>query len=119
MTVFVDLQLTGDHLDPDEISAIVPVPPRTAYRKGESYYAGPRTGYLRGRTGVWYVTSEYVESSTLADHVAFLQRFPLPKLRDIIQRRGLRATISVFGGRGPIPATLIEVAEALEATIDA
>jgi hypothetical protein len=47
---FVTLRFAGDDLDPDEISAILPVEPTRAHRKFEEFLAGPRAGDLRGRT---------------------------------------------------------------------
>lgn len=37
---FVTLRFVGDDLDPDEISAILPVEPTRAHRKGEEFFAG-------------------------------------------------------------------------------
>src|SRR5215208_477916 len=98
--VFVDLQITGDALDPGEVSAILPVTPRTAYRKGEPYDAGKRTGMRIGRTGVWYMTSDqFVSSPHLGDHAAVLWALVWPaaednlrlmRLRDVLVRDQLR-----------------------------
>jgi hypothetical protein len=49
---FVTLRFAGDDLNPDEISAVLPVKPTRAHRKGEAFSAGPRASNLRGRTGV-------------------------------------------------------------------
>jgi hypothetical protein len=51
---YATLRFAGDGLDPADISAVLPVAPIRAHRKGESFYAGPRAGNLIGRTGIWY-----------------------------------------------------------------
>ena len=72
---FVTLRFAGDDLDPDEISAILPVKPTRAHRKGEEFFAGPRAGNLRGRTGMWFLaTDKLVPSDNLQDHLAFVQK---------------------------------------------
>lgn len=120
-SVFVDLQITGDALDPREVSAILPVTPRTAYRKGEPYDAGMRIG----RTGVWYVSSDaFVNSPDLDDHVAFLRALLWPRLqqlRDVLARDRLRATISIFwaGATGQTPPSLPKTLETLAAELGA
>ena len=48
----VTLRFAGDELDPREISAILPVKPTRAHKKGEEFVAGPNAGKLRGRTGI-------------------------------------------------------------------
>jgi len=55
---FVTLRFAGDDLDPDEISALLPVKPTRAHRKGETFFAGPRAGNLRGRTGMWFLATD-------------------------------------------------------------
>ena len=55
---FVTLRFAGDDLNPEEISAVLPVKPTPAYRKGEELFAGPRAGNLRGRTGMWYFATD-------------------------------------------------------------
>jgi hypothetical protein len=129
--VFVDLQITGDALDPSEVSAILPVTPRNAYRKGEQYYAGQRTGYLTGRTGVWYITSDqFVSSPYLDDHAAFLWSLIWPAagdnqrlmhLRDLLVRDQLRVTISIFwAGKVPpqVPKIIDDLAKQLGANVE-
>src|SRR5947199_8635141 len=71
---FVTLRFAGDELDPREISAILPVEPTRAHRKGEEFFAGEHAGNLRGRTGMWFLaTDKIAESDDLADHLRFLQ----------------------------------------------
>jgi hypothetical protein len=54
---FVTLRFAGDDLDPDEISAVLPVKPTRAHCKGEEFFAGPRAGNLHGRTGMWFIAT--------------------------------------------------------------
>lgn len=116
--VFAALRFAGDNLDPDELRAVLPVPPRRAHRKGEPYYSGKRAGYVLGRTGVWYLTTDRLtDSRDLADHLAILQQLlrPAPddnrrlmQLRDIIGRTGARASFSIFwyGRAGDAPPAI-------------
>lgn len=83
---FATLRFTGDRLDPDRITAILGVQPTKAYRRGESYLAGPRAGYATGRTGVWVLaTDSVVDSAELDRHLEHLVdlifRGPDPKER--------------------------------------
>jgi hypothetical protein len=103
---FVTLRFAGDDLDPREISAILPVAPTRAHRKGEEFVGGERAGMLRGRTGIWFLaTDKLVPSDDLGDHLAFLHDllYPEPsddcrimKLRDILEHAHSRAHITCF-----------------------
>ena len=100
------LRFAGDDLDPDEISAVLPVKPTRAHRKGEEFFAGPRAGNLRGRTGMWFLaTDKLVPSDDLQDHLAFVQKLLSPrpgdtsriaKLREILERTHSRAHVTCF-----------------------
>src|SRR6266481_3210558 len=103
---FVTLRFTGGDLDPREISAILPVEPTRAHRKGEEFFAGKHTGYLRGRTGIWFLaTDKLVPSDDLGDHLRFVHTllYPQPtddsritKLREIMGRAHSRAHLTCF-----------------------
>jgi Domain of unknown function (DUF4279) len=103
---FVTLRFAGDDLDPDEISAVLPVKPTRAHRKGEEFFAGPRAGNLRGRTGMWSLaTDKLVSSENLQDHLPFAQKLlsPTPgdtnriaKLRAVLNRTHSRAHVTCF-----------------------
>jgi hypothetical protein len=103
---FVTLRFAGDELDPREISAILPVTPTRAHRKGEEFVAGQHAGKLRGRTGIWFiVTDKLVHSDDLGDHLRFVHDllYPEPsdvsritKLRDVLGRAHARAHITCF-----------------------
>src|ERR1700684_1721053 len=103
---FVTLRFAGDDLDPREISAILPVAPTRAHRKGEEFIAGQHAGQLRGRTGIWFLaTDKLVPSGGLGDHLACVHDllYPEPsddrritKLRDILGRAHSDAHITCF-----------------------
>src|SRR5216683_8335840 len=76
---FVTLRFAGDDLDPREISAVLPVAPTRAHRKGEEFFAGPHAGKLRGRTGIWFLaTDKLVPSDDLGDHLRFVHDLLYP-----------------------------------------
>src|ERR1700730_10283975 len=81
---FVTLRFAGDDLDPREISAILPVTPTRAHRKGEEFVAGQHAGKLRGRTGIWFiVTDKLVHSDDLGDHLRFVHDLLYPEPSDV------------------------------------
>jgi hypothetical protein len=93
-------------LDPDEISALLPVKPTRAHRKGEEFFAGPSAGNLRGRTGIRFLaTDKLVPGDDLQDHLAFVRKLLSPgpgdtsriaNLRDILERTHSRAHLTCF-----------------------
>jgi hypothetical protein len=90
---FVTLCFARDELDPRDISAILPVEPTRAHRKGEEFFAGPNAGYLPGRTGIWFIaTDKLVPSDDLADH--------LPSSRHCFPRS--RAMMAVLQSSAPL-----------------
>ncbi len=131
---FVTLRFAGHDLDPDEISAILPVQPTRAHRKGEEFFAGPRAGDLRGRTGMWFLaTDKLVRSDDLQDHLAFVQKLLSPrpndtsriaKLRDILKRTHSGAHVTCFWRGEPgepaprIPGRFKSAIEPLAADIE-
>jgi hypothetical protein len=98
------LRFAADELEPSEISALLDVSATRAYRKGEEYLAGPRAGTIKGRTGIWLLsTDEVVDSPDLDRHISYLveliskdnpRRFA--KLHQLIVDRGLKAQVSCF-----------------------
>jgi hypothetical protein len=102
----VTLRFAGDDLGPDDVSAVLPVLPTRAHRKGEEFFAGPHAGNLRGRTGIWFLTTDkLVPSDDLEDHLAFVQKllYPVPddasriaNLHDILKRTHSSAHVTCF-----------------------
>ena len=132
MKAYATLRFAGDRLEPREISDVLGVNPTRAYRKGERYPAGPRTGELTGRTGVWLLSTEnVVNGSDLDRHLSYLVNLIFESepsraaaLRQLIVRRDLKAHVSCFwhgraGARAPsIPAPVIEAFKQLSAEIE-
>src|SRR5271169_6406144 len=125
---FVTLRFVGDDLDPDEISAVLPIKPTRAHRKGEEFFAGPRAGNLHGRTGMWFLaTDKLVPGDNLQDHLAFVQKLLSPrpgdtsritKLRAVLNRTHSRAHVTCFwrGEPGePAPQIPVEFKSAMGA----
>src|SRR3954466_8058051 len=80
---FVTLRFAGDDLDPAEISAILPIAPTRAHRKGEKFCAGPHARDLRGRTGIWFLaTDTHVPGDDLGNHLEFVRSLLYPKPGD-------------------------------------
>jgi len=131
---FVTLRFAGDDLDPAEISTILPIAPTRAHRKGEKFFAGPHAGPLRGRTGIWFLsTDKHVPSDDLGDHLEFVQTLLCPKpgngspisaLCDVLKHAHSRARITCFWCGDPgeteprIPQDFHSVIEKLGAEIE-
>ncbi|MBV9815352.1 MAG: DUF4279 domain-containing protein [Alphaproteobacteria bacterium] len=135
MRAFATLRFYGDRLDPVRLTEILKVSPTKAWRKGERYFAGPRAGYLVGRTGTWFLaTDTHVESADLALHLDFLTRLlshwtlddkkRLSQLREVMARDGLKADASLFWHGQPgetppsVPPQALERLHALPAKVE-
>jgi hypothetical protein len=117
-TAFATLRFCGDRLDPDRITAILGVQPTKAYRKGETYLARPRAGYVTGRTGVWVFASDGVVNNVELDRhleyvVDLIFREPdreerLKQLHRLMSRDRIKADVSCFwrGGPGTRPPSI-------------
>lgn len=132
---FVTLRFAGDALDPGDISAILPVTPTRAHRKGEEFSAGDHAGKLHGRTGIWFLaTDKLVDSDDLSDHLRFVETllYPKPgdsgrvtKLRKLLQRTHAEAHVTCFWRGDPgemnpiIPADFKSAIKPLAADIEA
>ncbi len=133
-TAFATLRFSGDRLDPDRITAILGVQPTKAYRKGERYLAGPRAGYVTGRTGVWILASDgAIDGAELDPHLEHLvdlifagpdREERLKQLHELMSRDGVKADVSCFwrgrpGTRPPlVPAKVISRLNQLPAEIE-
>ena len=122
----------GDKLEPAWISDLLGVQPETAYRKGEVYKRS-RGHEVRGRTGLWSLSSKHrVDSPDLNDHlshlVGILFRDDRPdllhSLRELMQKEGLEADVPCFwygehGAKPPVIPDQVRAAFAqLGATIE-
>jgi len=131
---FVTLRFAGDELDPNDISAILPIEPTRAHTKGEEFFPGPNAGKLRGRTGMWFLaTDKLVDSDDLADHLHYVQEllYPAPsdkgriaKLRKLLDRTHAAAHVTCFWRGDPgetapqIPAQFKSAIKPLTADIE-
>ena len=102
---YATLRFAGDGLDPEHISAILPVMPKRAHRKGQVFSAGPRAGNLTGRTGIWYFDTREMPSHDLTDHLRAIVGllYPEPgnsdrmnRLREVMAREQAQAHVSCF-----------------------
>jgi hypothetical protein len=114
---YATLRFAGDQLDPAHISAILPVTPKRAHRKGEPFRAGARAGELRGRTGIWYFDTRDVGSHDLADHLRYIVKLLYPEpdnsdrinhLRNVLGNEHAKAHVSCFwhGKHGAAPPVI-------------
>jgi hypothetical protein len=131
---FVTLRFAGDDLDLAEISANLPIAPTRAHRKGEKFLAGPHAGDLRGRTGIWFLsTDKHVPTDDLGDYLEFVRTLLYPQpgdnsrigaLRDVLKHAHSHARITCFwrGDPGevepPIPAEFRSTIAPLGADIE-
>jgi hypothetical protein len=99
---YATLRFVGDELDPAHVSTILQVEPKRAHRKGQSFFAGSRTGNVIGRTGIWYFDTRDLQSHDLLDHlrkiVSLIYPNPdhLKRLQNLLASEGARAEISCF-----------------------
>lgn len=131
---YATLRVAGDNLVPDQVTRILKLVPTTAYAKGETYAAGPRSPNLVGRTGVWFFSTDgVVASERLADHLAFIERTlagqsrdlaPIPALGQLLLRQRLHAVVTCFwqgtpGARRPtIPRSLSSLLRQVPAALE-
>jgi len=129
---YATLRFAGDELEPREISDVLGVEPTRVYRKGERYFAGPRTGKLTGRTGIWLLSTEdAVCGSDLDRHLSYLANLVFKNepgraaaLSRLIAGRDLKAHVSCFwhgraGASIPsISASVVEAFKQLPAEIE-
>ena len=116
---YATLRFAGDGLEPAHISALLPVAPKRAHRKGETFYAGPHAGNLTGRTGIWYFDTRDLASRDLTDHLRHIVEllYPEPgnvdrvtKLRNLMRQEHATAYVSCFwfGKPGAQPPAIPE-----------
>ena len=129
LITFASLRFAGDRLEPDRITALLGVRPTTSYRKGEIYKRS-RGHEIRGRTGLWLVSTRHqFDSLELQDHFAKLLEvlFPAGSTRLIeplcalLREGGLEADVTCFwyGEHGAEPPVISEETRAAFAQIGA
>lgn len=125
---FATFRVAGDNLVPDDLTAVLGIHPTQAYAKGQRYSRGPRSPDLRGRTGVWLLSSDgQVKSNHLTDHIEWLLNRIAPnraKLKRFIERNSLHAVVSCFwhgpsGAKPPVlPRQARDMIEAIPARLE-
>jgi hypothetical protein len=115
LEAFASLRLIGDRLEPDRVSEILGTKPTIAYKKREIYKM-TRGREVRGRIGLWLVSSEgQVDSKNLNDHLDYLLRiiFPgdigkLDRLHSLMSELGIEADVTCFwwGSAGAKPPVI-------------
>jgi hypothetical protein len=103
-TTFASLRFRGDRLEPRRVSEILNAKPTTAYHKGEVYKQS-RGHQVRGRTGLWLLSSKgHVQSPDLCDHLEYLLGVLFPegsadrekRLHELLRDGHIEADVSCF-----------------------
>lgn len=125
---FATFRVAGDDLVPDQLTALLRIKPTTAYSKGQFYNSGPHGGTLKGRTGVWLLSTDgVVESSRLVDHINWILNVIEPHLAQLGQymsQNSLHAVMSCFwhgpqGAHAPfVPKDIRNVIEKIPAKVE-
>jgi hypothetical protein len=132
---YATLRVTGDNLDPNQITKILRVVPTISYAKGEKYFGGKRTGELIGRTGLWsFSTDGLVASDNLHHHLSHIMGILIPGRQDAIplfhmhaflaRNKGIKADLRCFwhgrsGAKKPsIPKLVSEAMKFLPAAVE-
>jgi hypothetical protein len=107
---FVTFRVAGDALIPDELTDLLGIRPSRAYAKGQSY-TGTGGRPLKGRTGVWFMSSDgKVDSDRLSEHINWILGKLGPKKHELgrfIGQNSVHAVLTCFwhgpaGTRPPI-----------------
>nr|WP_294503633.1 DUF4279 domain-containing protein [uncultured Rhodopila sp.] len=124
---YATLRVTGDRLDPEQVTRLLKIVPTLAYAKGELYSGGSRSPDLIGRTGVWYFCTDGIVAGTrLADHFAFLLRqvAAAPAFQQLLKRKALDVVVTAFwhgpakAKQPPIPRALADRLKRIPARIE-
>lgn len=130
LTTYATLRIMGDRLEPGRVSAVLGTEPTLAYRKGE-IYKRTRTGHeVRGRSGMWLLsTRKRFDSLTLQDHFEELLEVLYPDgnsrlvapLRTLMRELELESDVTCFwyGEHGATPPEIPEEIRAAFAQIGA
>ncbi|WP_234801685.1 DUF4279 domain-containing protein [Allorhizobium taibaishanense] len=92
----ITLRISGDHLDPREITTLLGVEPHLAYRKG-GVWKTPKGTSVVGRTGLWNVGAKEVDSGNFEEAIArFLSG--IPAAPDVFLALASRFKVELFCG---------------------
>src|SRR5437667_305839 len=82
LLTYASLRFSGDRLEPQRLTDILSARPKIAYRKGEVYKIS-RGHEVRGRTGLWAISSKgVVDSPELNEHLDYLLGILFPGEND-------------------------------------
>jgi hypothetical protein len=132
---YITFRVVGDSLAPEAITKVLRAVPTVQYAKRQTYFAGPRTSELIGKTGLWSLsTDKLVASNNLRDHLAYLLGVLIPDRQDanplfqlhtlLTKHQDWRTDLSCFwhgrlGAKRPsIPKFVTEVMKFLPAAIE-
>lgn len=76
----VTFKITGDALEPDEVTTLLGINPSESHRKGDKWPTHPEHSYT---TGYWGLESSLSLESSLIDHLDRLFRILLPQAESI------------------------------------
>jgi hypothetical protein len=68
-SAYATFRIAGDDIEPATIQAVLGVKPTVAYRKGESYRPGPKQPLVKGRTGVFLISTRGMHFDRLDSHL--------------------------------------------------
>jgi hypothetical protein len=102
-------RIIGDLLDPDEITAILKRSPTAAHRKEQEYYMGKNAEFVRGRTGVWMLsTDRIIKSNNFSDHLsAILAVLALDQVEQMLGDHARPLLSRLFRFERPMPGFLL------------
>ena len=129
VTTNAGLNLAGDRLEPERVTALLGVEPTIAYRKGDIFKRS-RGREVRGRTGLWRLTTRrLIDSTDLSAHLTYLLQVLFPggsskfvePLCALMRELDLESHIDCFwhGERGAAPPAIPEEIRAAFAQIGA
>jgi len=129
LQTYASLRFIGDGLEPQRLTDVLNVCPEIAYRKGEVYkLSGGHE--IRGRTGLWVISSKGVVASTdLNEHFDYLlgvlfsggNDSKLKRLHELMRDDGIEADAPCFwhGKHGAKPPVIRDEIRAKLARIPA
>lgn len=123
LATYASLRFMGNRLEPDRLTELIGEQPTTSYRKGEVYRRS-RGHEVRGRTGLWLLSSKpRVASLELRDHLEYLiallcppaDRNLMERLQQLMRDDELEADVGCFwhgeaGARAPVVPEAISAA---------
>jgi uncharacterized protein DUF4279 len=118
LQTYASLRFSGDRLEPQRLTAILNARPEIAYRKGDVFKVS-RGHEVRGRTGVWVISSKGdLPSLDLNEHLDYLLGLLFPegseaklnRLHELMRECNIEADAPCFwyGEHGAKPPVIRE-----------